>query len=160
MDYLLGRQAVWVSAVGSTHFGNLHDQAYLTVKFDDALIAHIHVNWLAPVKLRSTVIGGSKRMIVYDDLSPSEKIKVYDKGVIINGDAAQRDKALIDYRIGDMYAPKIDSTEPLRKVCAGFVDSILNGKPPLTDGEAGCRVVQILEAAQTSLARDGEHITL
>lgn len=160
MDYLLGRAPVWVSAIGSKHFGKLENLAYLSMKFDDSLIAHFHVNWLAPVKLRSTVIGGSKRMIVYDDLAPSEKIKVYDKGVTVNGDKTERDKVLIDYRTGDMFAPKIDKTEPLEAVCRHFVECIQNGTTPLTDGEAGLRVVRILEAAQRSIERNGERVNL
>ena len=134
--------------------------AYLTVKFDGPLLAHFHVNWLAPVKLRSTVIGGSKKMIVYDDLAPSDKVKIYDKGVTVNGNPRDRHKVLIDYRMGDMHAPRIDKTEPLHNVCSHFVRSILDAAAPLTDGEAGLRVVRILEAAQQSLDHGGKRITL
>jgi predicted dehydrogenase len=160
MDFVLNRSPIWVSAIGSTHFGQLENLAYLTMKFDDSMIAHLHVNWLAPVKLRSTVIGGSKQMIVYDDLAPSEKIKVYDKGVSLNGHSENRAKALVDYRMGDMFAPRIDKTEPLESVCNGFLEAILDGKTPPTDGHAGLRVVRILEAAQRSIERNGERITL
>ncbi len=160
MDYLLGREPLWVSAVGSTYFGKLENIAYLTIKFDDRLIGHVHVNWLAPVKLRSTLIGGSKRMIVYDDLAPSEKIRVYDKGVTLNGDPRSRTEALIDYRVGDMYAPHSDRTEPLESVCNAFVDAIQLGKTPPSDGLAGLRVVRMLEAAQRSIEQSGDRVTL
>jgi predicted dehydrogenase len=158
--YLLDRRPRWVSAVGAAHLGRLESQAYLTLQYEDSLIAHLHVNWLAPVKIRSTLIGGSKRMIVYDDLAPSEKIRIYDKGVVLNDDRGSRDRALVDYRIGDMFAPYVDKAEPLARVCAGFVNAIETGRPALTDGRAGLEVVRILEAAQLSLARDGERIRL
>ena len=158
--YLVDRRPRWVSAVGAAHLGRFESQAYLTLKYDDSLIAHLHVNWLAPVKIRSTLIGGSKRMIVYDDLAPSEKIRIYDKGVVLNGDRGTRDRALVDYRIGDMFAPYVDKAEPLARVCAGFLGAIETGRPGLTDGRAGLEVVRILEAAQLSLARDGERIRL
>ena len=160
MDHLLQREPRWVSAIGSAHFGKLENVAYITVRFDGSLIAHFHVNWLAPVKIRRTVIGGSKKMIVYDDLDPSDRVKIYDKGVSINVDRAERDRLLVDYRTGDMLAPRIDKTEPLSAVCAHFVDCALNGKRPLTDGRAGLRVVQLLEAAQQSIARDGARVSL
>jgi predicted dehydrogenase len=160
MDYLLQREPRWVSAIGSAPFGKLENLAYITVRFDGALIAHFHVNWLAPVKIRRTVIGGSKKMIVYDDLDPSERVKIYDKGVSINADRDERDRLQVDYRAGDMLAPKIDKTEPLHAVCAQFVDCALHGKRPLTDGRAGLRVVQLLEAAQQSIARDGARVSL
>ncbi len=160
MDHLLQREPRWVSAIGSAHFGKLEDLAYITVRFDGALIAHFHVNWLAPVKIRRTVIGGSKKMIVYDDLDPSDRVKIYDKGVSFNADRDERDRLQVDYRTGDMLAPKIDKTEPLQAVCAQFVDCALHGKRPLTDGRAGLRVVQLLEAAQQSIARDGARVSL
>lgn len=160
MDHLLEREPRWVSAIGSAHFGQLENLAYITVRFDGPLIAHFHVNWLAPVKIRRTVIGGSKKMIVYDDLDPSDRVKIYDKGVSINADRAERDRMLVDYRTGDMLAPRIDKTEPLSAVCAQFVDCALEGKRPLTDGHAGLRVVRLLEAAQQSIARDGARVDL
>jgi predicted dehydrogenase len=158
--FLVDRSPRWVSAVGAAHMGRFESQAYLTVKYDDSLLAHLHVNWLAPVKIRSTLIGGSKRMIVYDDLAPSEKIRIYDKGVVLNGDRGTRDRARVDYRIGDMFAPYVDKVEPLARVCEGFVRAVETGEPALTDGRAGLEVVRILEAAQRSLAREGERIPL
>jgi len=160
MDYLFDRDPAWVSAVGSTHFGRHENLAYVTIKFDDHLIAHLHVNWLAPVKLRSTLIGGSRQMIVYDDLSPSEKIRVYDKGVTLQAGPKRRAQALIDYRVGDMYAPYVDKAEPLERVCRSFVSAVLTGSVPRSDGRAGLRVVRILEAAQQSIRKDGGRVFL
>ncbi len=160
MDYLLQREPKGVSAIGSVHFGDQEDMAYMTVRFDGPLLAHFHVNWLAPVKIRKTVIGGSQQMIVYDDLEPTDRVKVYDKGVSVNVDDSERRRVLIDYRTGDMFAPKIDKTEPLFAACSHFADCALNGNTPLTDGEAGLRVVRILEAAQESIAKSGAEVTL
>jgi predicted dehydrogenase len=160
LQYLVDRPAHWVSAVGSAHYGPLEDQAYITVGYDDTLIAHVHVNWLAPVKLRSTLIGASKRMIVYDDLAPSEKIRVYDKGVTISPDSESRERALVDYRVGDMFVPYIDKFEPLERLCQTFVRSIETGERPATDGRAGLEVVRVLEAAQQSIRKNGERIRL
>ena len=160
LRYLIDRDPIWVSAIGSAHYGQLESQAYVTIKYDNALIAHLHVNWLAPVKIRSTLIGGSQRMIVYDDLAPSEKVRVYDKGVTIDGDTVDRHRALVDYRLGDMFAPHIDKTEPLERVSEEFLSAIEHGTKPLTHGEAGLDVVRILEAAQQSIQKDGERVTL
>ncbi len=160
MTHLIDRQPRWVSAVGSTHYGKHENLAYLTMKFDDMLIAHLHVNWLAPVKLRSTLIGGSRRMIVYDDLAPSEKVLVYDKGITHNADVSSRNRARVDYRVGDMYAPHLDNTEPLNRVCRVFIDAVERGIRPPTDGLAGLRVVRLLEAGQQSLRKNGEQIAL
>jgi len=158
--FLIDRPPRWVSAVGAAHLGRLESQAYLTIQYDDSLLAHLHVNWLAPVKIRSTLIGGSKRMIAYDDLAPSEKIRIYDTGVVLDGDRGVRDRVRGDYRIGDTFAPYGDPSEPLARVCEGFVRAIETGEPALTDGRAGLEVVRILEAAQASLARAGERIPL
>ena len=160
ISYLIDRPPLWVSAIGSAHYGKLESQAYVTIKFDASLIAHLHVNWLAPVKLRSTLIGGSKRMIVYDDLDPSEKIRVYEKGVTLNSDAGARERALVDYRIGDMFAPHLEKSEPLGRACSAFLEAIRTGAPSLSDGRAGLGVVRILEAAQRSLRVEGERVSL
>jgi predicted dehydrogenase len=160
LTYLVDARPEWVSAIGSAPYGEHENLAYLTVKFPGNLIAHVHVNWLAPVKIRSTLIGGSKRMIVYDDLAPSEKIRVYEKGVTLAADPQTRARALVDYRVGDMRAPYIDKTEPLARVCRTFLDAIAGRAPTPTDARAGLRVVEILEAAQRSIERDGERIFL
>lgn len=160
INHLVDERPRWVSATGSVHYGQLESQAYVAIKYPTSLVAHLHVNWLAPVKLRSTLIGGSQRMIVYDDLAPSEKLRVYEKGVTLNSDSQSRQRALVDYRIGDMHAPYIDKTEPLQRACQTFLDSIRAGTPAPTDGRAGLEVVRILEAAQRSLGKDGERIFL
>jgi len=161
MDYLMADRAVGVSAVGRRHFeSSVEDIAYLTVVFDSNSIAHFHVNWIAPVKVRTMLIGGTKRMVVYDDMEPSEKIKVYDKGVEFMADEEAVRKILVEYRIGDMTAPKIDGTEALRLMSREFLDAIEQNRTPLTDGQAGYRVVRVLEAANRSLADNGKLVSL
>ena len=157
---LVDQRPIWVSAIGSAHLGPMESQAYVVIKFEGSLIAHLHVNWLAPVKIRSTVIGGTKRMIVYNDLEPSEKVRVYDKGVTLNSDAASRSRALVDYRVGDMFAPYIEKTEPLELVCQAFLDAIAHGRPSPTNGRNGLEVVRILEAAEQSMRKEGQRVPL
>src|SRR5204863_6599302 len=138
LDYVLQARPRAVSATGMTHVGDGHENiAYLTLFFDDRLIAHVHVNWLAPVKIRRTLIGGSQRMIVYDDLEPSEKIKVYDKGITVSNGPETLYRMLIDYRTGDMWAPQLDITEALKVEAQHFVQCIETGRQPITSGEAG-----------------------
>jgi predicted dehydrogenase len=159
MDYLLDKSPVAVSAVGAAHFNSVEDVAYLTVHFDDDLLAHFHVNWLSPVKIRRILIGGTKHMVVYDDMEPSEKLKVYDKGVEIKGQESIY-STLVQYRIGDMYAPVVPQTEALSLLTAEFVDCIKTGRRPTTDGQAGLNVVRVLEAADASLKSGGRIIKL
>jgi predicted dehydrogenase len=159
MDYLIDKRPMSVSAVGVNHFNDLVDMAYLTIHFNDKLIAHFHVNWLSPVKIRRILLAGTKHMVVYDDVEPSEKVKVYDKGVEIKGEEAVYN-TLIQYRVGDMYAPKIEQTEALSFITQEFVECILTGKRPTTDGRAGLNVVNILEAAERSLRSEGRRIEL
>ncbi len=159
MDYLIGREPVAVTAVGINHFNDVEDIAYLTVQYADKLIAHFHVNWLSPVKIRKILIGGSKLMVVYDDMETSEKIKVYDKGVDIRGEESIH-KTLVQYRTGDMHAPQIDQTEALSLLTAEFVDSIIGLTSPTSDGQSGLNVVRILEAAEASLRSGGKQIEL
>jgi predicted dehydrogenase len=123
------------------------------------LIAHFHNNWLAPVKIRSVIVGGSKKMILYDDMQASEKIKVYDRGVELNGEKSMRD-ALISYRLGDIWAPKVDNTEALSLVAEEFVDCVRTGRKPLTDGASGLNVVKILEASEISIKNRGREVKL
>jgi predicted dehydrogenase len=161
LAYLLDEEPVAVSAMGKSHVvGNPENVAYLTISFPSNAIAHINVNWLAPVKIRRTIIGGSRRMVVYDDLEPSEKIKVYDKGVDIADDPEQVRKMLIGYRIGDMWAPRLDTTEALSTLTAHFVDCVLKQRKPDTAGETGLAVVRVLEAATRSMRRNGELVDL
>jgi predicted dehydrogenase len=163
MDHVLPATPVAVSATGISHLpGEPENIAYLTVFFAENLIAHINVNWLAPVKVRRTLVGGSKKMIVYDDLEPSEKIKVYDKGITLNGNAdrnaAKKYQMLVGYRTGDMWAPKLDGTEALRIACEHFIECIEKGQRPQTDGELGLRVVELIEAATSSMRGRGETV--
>lgn len=160
MTYLVDGRPEWVSAVGSAHYGSRECQAYIAIQFENRILAHVHVNWLAPVKLRQTLIGGSRRMIVYDDLEPSEKIRVYEKGVTISDDPRAREEALVDYRVGDMRAPHIPKAEPLAEACRDFLHAIRTGRAPLVDGRAGLEVVRILAGAEESLRKRGERIPL
>jgi predicted dehydrogenase len=160
MDYVLGEQPRAVAATGASHIpGHPVNMAYLTCLFDYDLLAHHHVNWLAPVKVRRTLIGGDLQMIVYDDLEPSEKVKVYDKGITLNRPERVYE-SLVGYRTGDMWAPRISLTEGLRVEAQHFLDCIRTGRRPLSDGESGLRVVNILEAATRSLARRGQPVEL
>ena len=159
MDYLLRMNPVAMTAVGASHAGNgLANMAYLTLTFPNNLLAHFHVNWLAPVKIRLTLIGGSKKMVVYDDLEVTEKIKLYDKGLIVNGSPEKKHQALINYRNGDIWIPKLEATEALSYAAQEFVSAITEGREALTDGIAGYRVVRLLEAAQVSLENGGRPV--
>jgi predicted dehydrogenase len=157
MDYLIAAQPRAVSAMGAAHLpGGIPDVAYLTVLFDSSLLAHFHVNWLSPVKVRQVLIGGDRRMVLYDDIESTEKVKVYDRGVQWTEDPNEaRRERLVAYRSGDMYAPKFDQTEALRTECAHFVDCIRSGATPITDGHAGLRTVRLLAASERSLTRGG-----
>jgi len=161
MDYVLPARPCAVSATGMSHVsGKPENIAFLTLFFDGQLIAHIHVNWLAPVKVRRTLIGGSRRMIVYDDLEPSEKIRVYDKGITVNNGSDRTYQMLVSYRTGDMWSPHLDVTEALHREAAHFIRCVQDREPVITDGEAGLRVVEILEAASQSIAEKGRPIEL
>lgn len=165
MDFVLPGQPVAVSATGVRHVaGEPENIAYLNVFFENNVIAHIHANWLAPVKVRRTLVGGSKKMIVYDDLEPSEKIKVYDKGITLNGNPQKNGEKvyqmLVGYRTGDMSAPQLDMTEALSLELRQFVNCVESRKTPVSDGHAGLRVVRILEAATRSLAERGRVVEL
>jgi predicted dehydrogenase len=163
MDYVLPSHPVAVSATGISHVaGEPENIAYLTLFFETNLIAHIHVNWLAPVKVRQTLLGGSRKMIVYNDLEPSEKIKVYDKGITLNGNAngEKRYQMLVGYRSGDMWAPQLDITEALSVELRQFIKAVEGTTTLKTDGNSGLRVVRVLEAATQSMAERGRVIEL
>jgi predicted dehydrogenase len=159
-DYLLEQRPISISAVGTCHVGNgREDIAYLTLEYENSLIAHFHVNWLAPMKIRRTLIGGTRSMIVYDDTEASEKVKVYDKGIDVTTREGVYD-TLVQYRTGDMLSPKLDQTEALATATRHFIDCILNDKTPITDGQAGLNVVRILKASAESMRRRGQAIEL
>ena len=159
MDYILRDQPEAVVATGGNHFNDLADMAYLTVFFPGNVTAHINVNWLSPVKVRTTLIGGRDKMLVWNDLDPDEKIKVYDKGVDITNGQGVYD-LLVSYRSGDVWGPKVDNTEALKVELGYFLDCVLEGKTPSNDGAAGLRVVRLLEAAEQSLKSRGRIVVL
>lgn len=159
MDHLLPRKPTAVSAVGVHHINGKEDVAYLSVHFDTEMIAHFHVNWLAPVKIRRILIGGSRQMIVYDDMQPSEKVRVYDKGVEVTTREGIY-KTLVQYRTGDMFAPKVDDSEALSLVAKEFCSAIREGRQPVSSGESGWNVVRVLEAAEVSIKNNGRVVDL
>jgi predicted dehydrogenase len=159
MDYLIATPPEAVVATGASHVNSLEDVAYITIYFPNNTIAHIHVNWLSPVKVRTTLIGGEHKMVVWNDLEADEKVKVYDKGVSITNKQGVYD-LLVSYRSGDMWAPKIEQTEALKVEAQHFVDCILHNQKPVNDGVAGRRVVQLLEAADRSLKKRGKIVQL
>lgn len=161
LDVLLREQPTAVSASGINHFpGTPENLAYITLFYDSGVIAHANVSWLAPVKVRQILVGGSKKMITYDDLEPSEKVKIYDKGVSFTDDPKAILEMRVGYRTGDMWAPKLDATEALRVEGEHFIDCIENAKTPQTDGRLGLRVVELIEAATSSMRGRGETVYL
>lgn len=162
LDHLLdGEQPIAVSAVGTNHFpGTPENLAYISLFYNSGMIAHCNVNWLAPVKVRQVLIGGSQKMVTYDDLEPSEKIKVYDKGISFTDDPQKIYEMRVGYRSGDMWAPQLDGSEALRVEGGHFVDCIVNGKAPQSDGLLGMRVVQLIEAATRSMNENGRSVKL
>jgi predicted dehydrogenase len=162
LDHLIAERPVAVSANGSAVAGYRHENiAYITVHYASGFLGHFHVNWLAPLKIRQILLGGRQRMLVFDDMDPSEKVRVYDKGVDFDvPDDETRRQILVSYRTGDMHAPKLDRREALSLVAAEFAASIAEQRPPLTDAAAGVRVVSLLEAAERSLRGEGRRIPL
>ena len=171
MDFLIRQKAQGVVATGEAHFNGQADVAFITVYFPGKTIAHINVNWLSPVKVRTTLIGGEKRMLVWNDLEADEKIRVYDKGLQVdggnghtNGDGNGATKGLyellVSYRSGDMWAPRLERAEALTVELGYFIDCITRDQTPINDGVAGARVVRMLEAADLSLRERGKEILL
>jgi predicted dehydrogenase len=159
MDHVLKGKPEGIVATGQGHLNGHEDVAFMTVYFPEKVIAHINVNWLSPVKVRTTLIGGEKRMLVWNDLEADEKIKVYDKGVKITSREGVYD-LLVSYRSGDMWSPQLEQLEALRQEMAYFVDCISTGNEPFNNGCAGLRVVQMLEAASESLSKKGSLVYL
>jgi predicted dehydrogenase len=155
VDYLIGATPEAVVATGASHLNGHADVAFLTIYFPDKIIAHLNVNWISPVKVRTTLIGGEKKMLVWNDLEADEKIKVYDRGVKITNHEGVYE-ALVSYRSGDMWSPKVEATEALKKELGYFVECVENQQRPINDGAAGLRIVRMLEAAEVSLQRKGE----
>ena len=159
IDYLIRRTPEAISATGQTHLNSHEDIAFITLYFPDKVIAHINVNWLSPVKVRTTLIGGEKKMLVWNDLEADEKIKIYDKGVKVTSREGLYD-LLVHYRSGDMWAPQIEQIEALTRELAYFVACITKDEAPINNGEAGLRVVKMLEAANQSIGKRGELVYL
>jgi len=159
IDYLIQKTPEAISATGQTHLNGHEDVAFLTLYFTDKVIAHINVNWLSPVKVRTTLIGGEKKMLVWNDLEADEKIKIYDKGVRVTTREGLY-SLLVNYRSGDMWAPQIEQVEALSRELAYFVECIAKDESPVNDGEAGLRVVRMLEAANESIRNRGSLVYL
>jgi len=155
VDYLIGLEPELVVATGGAHLNGFADMAYITLYFANNVVAHINVNWLSPVKVRTTLIGGQRRMLVWNDLEPAEKIKVYDKGVEVSSEQGLY-QLLVSYRSGDMWAPRVEEVEALQLEARYFLDCVTSGETPFNDGRAGWRVVKMLEAADESLRRRSE----
>jgi len=159
MDHIIKGEPEAIVATGERHLNGVEDVAFMTIYFPRNVIAHINVNWLSPVKIRTTLIGGQKKMLVWNDLVADEKIRVYDKGVQIASGEGIRD-LLVSYRTGDMWAPQVEQLEALHVELDYFADCIMNGKTPFNDGHAGLRVVRMLEAAEASIRKRGELVRL
>jgi len=159
IDHLIQKAPEAISATGQTHLNGHEDVAFITLYFPDKVIAHINVNWLSPVKVRTTLIGGEKKMLVWNDLEADEKIKVYDKGVSVTSREGLYN-LLVNYRSGDMWAPQIEQIEALTRELSYFVECIAKDETPVNDGEAGLRVVKMLEAADESIHKRGALVYL
>jgi predicted dehydrogenase len=152
IDYLIGADPEMVLATGSAHLNGLADVAYITLGFPRGVLAHVAVSWLSPVKVRTTLVSGERRMVVWNDLEPGEPVKVYDRGVQVTSERGIHE-LLVSYRSGDMWAPRVDGAEPLQLETRFFLDCVAAGTTPFNDGRAGLRVVRMLEAADASLRR-------
>lgn len=157
MDHVIGMEAEAVVATGAGHLNSLADVAFMTIYFPNNVIAHLNVNWLSPVKVRTTLIGGEKKMLVWNDLEADEKLKIYDRGVKLQT-AENVYEAMVSYRSGDMWSPKVEAAEALKLELGYFAECIEKGQRPFNDGLAGLRVVRMLEAAEGSLKRRGEAV--
>ena len=160
MDYVISAKPEAVVATGERHLNGVEDVAFITVYFPKHIIAHVNVNWLSPVKVRTTLIGGEKKMLVWNDLEADEKLRVYDRGVSMSTNPSNLHQLLVSYRSGDMWAPQVENIEALRAETAYFLKCIEENRKPINDGEAGLRVVRILEAADRSIRTRGEAISL
>lgn len=161
MDHLMPFKKLRVSATGSDYYGNsIVPKSLLTIYMENHVVAHINVSWISPVKIRHTLIGGTAKMVVYDDNQPSDKIKIYDKGVEFNDTKEALYRMKVQYRVGDMYAPKVDDREALATLTEHFADCVLRGARPITGGQAGLEVVKVLAASEESLKRNGAPIDI
>jgi predicted dehydrogenase len=159
MEHVINAEPEAISATGETHINGHEDVAFITLYFPDRVLAHINISWLSPVKVRTTLIGGEKKMLVWNDLEPDEKLRVYDRGVY-RADPKGLRSLFVSYRSGDMWAPKIEQTEALTTELEYFYECIMQQKQPFNDGVAGWRIVRMIEAAASSLKRRGETVLL
>jgi predicted dehydrogenase len=159
MDYLIKERPCALASCGKAHVNGMEDTAYITFYFSNNMIAHFNVNWLSPVKVRTTLIGGENKMIVWNDIDPDEKIKVYDKGVAVKNKKGVY-HLRVSYRAGDMWAPRVEQIEALRVESEYFVDCVRNDKTPVNDGCAGLRIVKLLEACDESMRNNGHMVKL
>jgi predicted dehydrogenase len=160
-NYLLGEEPVTVAAVGTNSLrDHVADVAYLTLRYPSGVLAHTHVSWISPVKVRKMTVAGSKRMATWDDVEPSEKIRVYDRGVEVGYDAESRSKLFVSYRLGDVAIPALDGAEALRKVAAAFAASIRDGAPNRATGRDGLAIVRTLDAARRSIENNGAFVEM
>lgn len=159
MDYVIPEKPLALSATGEIHYNGFEDVAYVTVYCENSVIAHFNINWLSPVKVRTTLIGGTKKMLVWNDLEADEKLKIYDEGV----DVKTRENVydlLVSYRSGDAWVPRVDQIEALKAEAEYFIDCVANSKKPVNDGTAGLRIVKMLEATNESIKAKGRMIEL
>jgi predicted dehydrogenase len=159
MDHIIKGEPEAIVATGEKHLNGVEDVAFMTIYFPRNVIAHINVNWLSPVKIRTTLIGGQKKMLVWNDLVADEKVRVYDKGVQITSGEGIRD-LLVSYRSGDMWAPQVEQLEALHVELKYFAECVMDSKTPFNDGHAGLRIVRMLEAAEASIRKRGELVRL
>lgn len=161
MDYVIKEKPVSVRTIGMTHYTKgIENIAYISLKFEKSFIAHFHVNWLSPIKIRQILVGGKNRMLLYDDMLTSEKMKIFNKGVDIEEGREGVYKKLVQYRLGDMYSPYLQNTEALHELLKHFVEVVRRGEKPISGGDSGLRVIRILEAAQKSIVNNGQEIML
>jgi predicted dehydrogenase len=161
IQYILDEAPVAVSATAVSHVsGTPENMAHITLFFESSCVAHINVSWLSPIKVRQTFIGGSRKMVVYDDVEPTEKVKIYDKGITVSGSPEDNHQLRIGYRAGDMWAPHIPAKEALATEVEHFLECISSGREPISGGESGLHVVEVLEAASRSIAERGRPVRL
>ncbi|MDB5452542.1 MAG: oxidoreductase domain protein [Caulobacteraceae bacterium] len=160
LQYVFDSSPKAISANGVSHVrGAPENMAHLTIYLQSGAVAHLNVNWLAPTKVRQVLVGGSRKMVVWDDLDASEKIKVYDQGVSVT-DVEELYSTLVNYRLGDMWAPRLSTAEPLLAETTHFIECITDGRTPITDGKLGLQVVEMLEAATSSMAMRGHPVEI
>lgn len=160
LEYLIEARPYSVAATGISHISNnMENIAYITLYFEADIIAHFNVSWTSPVKIRQILIGGTRKMVLYDDLEPTEKVRIYDTGYKVKSEEDQK-RLLVNYRVGDIYIPKLDTTEALNYMTADFINAILRNTEPLSNWERGLSVVSILEAAETSIRNKGKEVIL